>query len=105
MKVYKKVKKEVEVLDKFICDICGKDMTCCESNPLDDNGKEIKDYFKTNDRDFFKGGDFRFDFSYGSKRDCIIIKEKSVMIVLINILLNFLKKLNILKVEISKSLI
>jgi len=69
MKEYKKITKEVEVLDKFICDICGKDMTCCESKPLDDNDKEIKDYFKTNDRNIFEGGNFKFDFGCGSKRD------------------------------------
>jgi len=69
MKKYKKVKKEVEVLDKFICDICGKDMTCCEFNPLDNNNNEIKDYFKTNDKHYFEGGTFVFNFGYGSRYD------------------------------------
>ena len=70
MKEYKIVNKEVEVLDKIICDICGKDITDYETIPLDDDGNKIEDYYETNDKiECYAGGTFEFHFGYYSKRD------------------------------------
>ncbi len=69
MKEYKTVKKEVEILDKFICDLCGKDMSEIGGIPLDENNNIIEDYFETNDIDGYSGGSLEFNFGYFSKRD------------------------------------
>jgi len=69
MREYKKVKKEVRILDKFICDICEKDMSEIGGTVLDENNNVIEDYFETNDIDGYSGGSLEFHFGYFSKRD------------------------------------
>ena len=69
MKKYKTVNKEVEILDKIFCDVCGKDITECGILPLDENGNKIEDYYETNDKEEYNGGAFEFHFKYYSKRD------------------------------------
>ena len=70
MKEYKKVNKEVEILDKISCDVCGKDLIDNPTLPLDENNNIIEDYYETNDKfEVYAGGTFEFHFGYHSKRD------------------------------------